>query len=66
MIANAIVDSRGNEFIPVRLLNPRDNPVAVKKGEQIAKLEEAEPCTSTTGGRTHLLYTSMILVTPQL
>ena len=61
MVANAIVHSRGNELIPVRLLNSRDIPVTVKKEEQIAKLEEAEPCTSTAGISTISVGTELSL-----
>ena len=61
MVANTIVHSRRNELIPVRLFNPHDIPVTVKKGEQIAKLEEAEPCTSTTGISTISVGTELSL-----
>ena len=48
MVANAIVHPCCSALIPVRLLNPRDTPVTVKKGKQIAKMELAESCTTTT------------------
>ena len=49
MVANAIVNPCGSELIPVQLLNPHDSSVTVKKGEQIAEMGLAEPCTSGTG-----------------
>ena len=49
MAANAIVHSCGSELIPVRLLSPRNISVKLRKGQQIAKMEGAESCTSTTG-----------------
>ena len=38
MVASAVVSPNSNE-VPVRILNPRDEKVVLKKGTQIARME---------------------------
>ena len=50
MVARAIVEPRGGE-VPVRLLNPTDQPVTLHKGTQIATLDMVEAPTDREVGK---------------
>ena len=49
MVARAVIEPRGGE-VPVRLLNPTDQPVTLHKGTQIATLDMVEAPTDTEVG----------------